>query len=77
MRFREHWEAALTLLTGENFEEENMSEYFEYGCENREQYLEQLADEYGVPIDIVMAAADLLGPDEDFDGLVSALEDYR
>ena len=34
-----------------------------------------LADEYDVPSDIVMALADALGPNEDFDGLIIMLQD--
>jgi hypothetical protein len=37
--------------------------------------LEDLADQYGVDIETVFALADLLGPNEDNDGLVSSLED--
>lgn len=43
------------------------------GFESRRAYLESLADEY--PADIVYALADILGPGEDFDGLITALED--
>jgi len=52
-----------------------MSIYTDNGYENRQDYLESLADEYGVDISTVMAAADVLGPNEDFDGLVTMLED--
>jgi hypothetical protein len=44
------------------------------GFETRRDYLESLAEEY--PADVVFALADLLGPGEDFDGLITALEDY-
>lgn len=47
--------------------------YKNAGFENRREYLESLADEY--PADIVYALADILGPSEDFDGLITALED--
>jgi len=50
-----------------------MSEYQELGYENRRAYLESLAQEY--PRDAVFALASMLGPSEDFDGLVTALED--
>ena len=49
--------------------------YQENGYKNRDDYLNSLAEDYGVPIDAVLALADVLGPDEDFDGLVSNLED--
>jgi hypothetical protein len=53
----------------------NLESYLEYGAENRAEYLEMLSDDYGVDIDIVHAMADVLGPMEDFDGLVTSLED--
>jgi len=54
-----------------------MSVYTENGYENRNDYLNSLAEEYGVPTDIVYAAAGLLGPSEDFDGLVTTIQDYQ
>ena len=53
-----------------------MSVYTENGYKNRRDYLECLADEYGVEYSIVACLAGLLGADEDFDGLVNAVEDY-
>lgn len=50
-----------------------MNDYTAHGYANRRDYLEGLCDEY--PRNIVYALADLLGPSEDFDGLVTALED--
>jgi hypothetical protein len=41
----------------------------------REEYLRNLAAEYGVPTDFVFELAYILGESEDYDGLVSALED--
>lgn len=49
--------------------------YVENGYKNRQDYLENLADDFGVELDMVMAMADVLGPNEDFDGLVTSLED--
>lgn len=49
--------------------------YQEYGCANRKEYLENLADEYNVDINTVLTLALMLGESEDFDGLISALED--
>lgn len=46
--------------------------YQEYGYASREDYLSSLAEDYGVELDTVKALADLLGPNEDFDGLASA-----
>jgi len=55
------------------------SQYEEYGYENREDYLIGLADDYGVDEETVFSLADMLGPNEDFDGLVTSIEDiaYR
>lgn len=53
----------------------NLESYLEYGAETRAEYLEMLADDFGVDIDTVHAMADVLGPMEDFDGLVTSLED--
>jgi hypothetical protein len=48
--------------------------YTANGYTDRADYLETLCDEY--PPEVVHTLAELLGPDEDFDGLVTALEDY-
>ncbi len=50
--------------------------YQENGYADRAAYLKSLARENHVPLSVVKMAADLLGPNEDFDGLVSELEDY-
>lgn len=49
--------------------------YKRHGYASREEYLHSLADEYGVSDDVVWNLAEVLGPNEDFDGLVSLLED--
>ena len=41
----------------------------------RKEYLEEVAEDYGVDLDSVMAVADILGPEEDHDGLISMIED--
>lgn len=51
-----------------------MSPYIENGFNNRREYLESLAEEYDS--DKVFVLASILGEDEDFDGLIAALEDY-
>lgn len=51
-----------------------MSVYTDNGYENRKDYLDALADEYG---EDVYFLADMLGESEDFDGLVTALEDLQ
>ena len=48
--------------------------YQEQGFKNREEYLKMLCESY--PPESVYALADILGPNEDFDGLVVSLEDY-
>lgn len=50
-----------------------MNIYQENGYQNRRDYLESLALEY--PRNAVFALADILGETEDFDGLVTALDD--
>ena len=51
-----------------------MNEYQINGFENRRAYLESLCEEYDRTI--VYTLAHMLGPSEDFDGLVTSLEDY-
>jgi hypothetical protein len=48
--------------------------YQDAGYKNRADYLKSLKREY--PADAVEALSDMLGPSEDFDGLVTSLEDY-
>jgi hypothetical protein len=54
-----------------------MSIYEENGYCDRKDYLECLAAEYGVPLHKVWALAKFLGPEEDFDGLVSEVIDLE
>ena len=54
-----------------------MTIYQEHGYKNRRHYLESLADNHGQRLVDVLALADLFGPSEDFDGLVTALEDME
>ena len=51
--------------------------YQENGYANRDDYLTCLSEDYGVPIESVYNLAEMLGENEDFDGLVSALEDIE
>lgn len=44
--------------------------------DNRIEYLEDLADNFGIDNDTVYAIADILGESEDYDGLISTLEDF-
>jgi hypothetical protein len=52
-----------------------MNVYQKHGFENRKAYLMDLADTYGISFETVAAIASVLGPSEDFDGLVSELDD--
>jgi hypothetical protein len=54
-----------------------MDPYKREGFKNRREYLEDLADQWGVPTGIVTSLAAALGPGEDFDGLVSELEAWH
>jgi len=54
-----------------------MNIYQEHGFNNREDYLKGLAEDYGMDYSTVKFLADLLGESEDFDGLISSLEDYE
>lgn len=49
--------------------------YIEHGYTSRQHYLEELSFSTGMPLDMVQELASLFGPEEDFDGLVTALED--
>jgi len=55
--------------------ETDMNIYQENGYKNRAAYVASLAEERGVGEEEAFALASLLGPAEDFDGLVSALDD--
>ena len=45
------------------------------GAIDRFGYLEDLAADHGVGFETILTLTDVLGPDEDFDGLVTTLED--
>ena len=49
--------------------------YQENGYLNRNQYLEELAEYYDLPVRKVKKLANMLGPEEDFDMLVSMVEE--
>lgn len=65
----------IPLLTIEYQPDEVDNVYVLNGYENRKDYLQQLAEEHDVELDVVLMLADTLGPSEDFDGLVNTLED--
>ena len=49
-----------------------MSIYTENGYTNRKEYLNELREEYGALVDILTS---VLPSSEDFDGLITSLED--
>ena len=51
--------------------------YPQRGYQNRNEYLKELAEKYGVPENDALALAELFGEEEDFDGLVTAVEYKR
>ena len=51
--------------------------YQENGYADRDDYLNCLSEDYNVSIEDVYSLAEMLGENEDFDGLVSALEDIE
>ena len=53
-----------------------MNIYQQHGFASRDAYLQDLAVEYSVPENVVFMLADLLGENEDFDGLVTSIQDY-
>lgn len=54
-----------------------LSVYQRNGYYSRTDYLRCMAEDYCVPFDVVCGLANTLGANEDFDGLVDALEDYE
>jgi hypothetical protein len=55
----------------------NPKPYKEKGYENREEYIQYLANEYNLEYIFVLTMALTLGENEDFDGLVMACEDAQ
>ena len=53
-----------------------MSVYTDNGYKDRNDYLKSLAEDLDIEVYVVYALAYVLGPNEDFDGLVTSLEDY-
>jgi phosphopantetheine adenylyltransferase len=50
--------------------------YSENGYKDRLDYLKSLAENFDIDFSEVISIADVLGPNEDFDALVTSLEDY-
>lgn len=61
----------------ENTNHTDKSVYEQNGYKDRYDYLESLAGEYGTDMMTVGSIAEILGEDEDFDGLICALEDFQ
>ena len=49
--------------------------YQQNGYADRDNYLTCLSEDYGVSIEDVYSLSEMLGENEDFDGLICALED--
>lgn len=55
---------------------EDLDVYKQNGYKDRTDYLKCLADDFGIEWSIVNCVAEMLGENEDFDGLVTALGDF-
>lgn len=60
----------------ENVIKNDSNIYIRNGFKNRKDYLTNLAMDFDIPLKIVLSMASILGENEDFDGLVSSLEDF-
>jgi len=50
--------------------------YTRNGYRNREDYLSGIADDFGIAPMVVFELSAMLGAEEDFDGLISSLNDF-
>jgi hypothetical protein len=57
-------------------ETNNNAQYTVHGYKDRDDYLAGLAQDFGIDMSAARMIADMLGASEDFDGLVSELEDF-
>ena len=55
----------------------NEEVYVSKGYKDREDYLNSLADDRGIDRITIGMIADMLGESEDFDGLITALDDFE
>jgi hypothetical protein len=53
-----------------------MNIYQEFGFSDRNEYLSDIAEQNNLSMYEVCAISEMLGEREDFDGLVTTLEDY-
>lgn len=54
----------------------NQNVYEQMGYKDRTSYLKSLAAEYGTDMLFVSSIAEVFGENEDFDGLISSLNDF-
>ena len=50
--------------------------YTKNGYKNRRHYIRSIAEEYAVDEEFVFNLATVMGPNEDFDGLITEIQDY-
>ena len=60
---------------GDKIMDENI--YQQNGYADRDDYLNCLSEDFAISIEDVYSLAEILGENEDFDGLVSTLEDAK
>lgn len=65
----------MTTIRSTDYVERYTNIYQDYGYKSRRDYLDSLAQDFGIDKQTVYAMASILGSNEDFDGLVTALED--
>ena len=65
----------MTTTRSTDYVERYTNIYQDYGYASRKDYLDSLAEDFGIDKQTVYAMASILGSTEDFDGLVTALED--
>ena len=53
----------------------NDQDYQKHGYANRKEYLQAISEDFGIDFEDVAMVATLLGSGEDFDGLISTLDD--
>ena len=70
-------EAAIDGLIGAGTGEQPSQVYKEKGFDSRHDYLLNLSEEYAVDKDVVFTLANMLGENEDFDGLINSVEDIQ
>ena len=51
--------------------------YIDNGYKNQSDYYLSLSERFNVDLSAVYALSDVLGQSEDFDGLISSLDDYQ